>query len=315
MVDAFAFKYEDEEVLRKSSSGGAFSALSDFFLENNGIVYGAAYDFDNNKVVHVRASNLLERDKLRGSKYLQSKIGDIFSSVSEDLKEGRKVLFSGTICQVAGLKNFLNAKNISMNKLFTCDVICHGVASPLVWKHYIEYKSPQKLISLNFRNKDLGWTHSKAIAQNNENIIDISEYMKLYYSHAIMRPSCHTCKFASTIRCSEITIGDFWGIEKLDVAFDYNNGASFVMTNNEKGKILLEKIFASNAKIKFQKVNINNVKQPNFYAPTKASVIRRRFWKDYSKNSISFIIKKYTSDAFFYKKIVFLQKIIDSILR
>lgn len=312
MVDAFAFKYDDEEVLRKSSSGGAFSALSDYFLENNGILYGAAYNFDTNKVMHVRASNLLERDNLRGSKYLQSKIGDTFSAVCKDLKEGQQVLFSGTICQVAGLKNFLNVKNVSMNKLFTCDVICHGVASPLVWKQYIEYKSPQKLKALNFRNKDLGWTNSKAIAQNNESLIDLSEYMKLYYGHTIMRPSCHACKFASTIRCSEITIGDFWGIEKLNVDFDYNNGASFIMANNERGKRLLETIFASNPSILFKKVNINDVRQPNFYAPTKASVIRDRFWKDYRKKGISFIIKKYASDNF-YKKIIFLQKIIDSI--
>ena len=313
MSDAFAFKYDDKKILRRSSSGGAFSALSDYTLENNGIVYGAVYDFDNNKVEHVRASDWIKRDIMRGSKYLQSTIGDSFSLVSKDLKEGRMVLFSGTICQIAGLKHFLSVKNTPMNKLFTCDIICHGVASPLVWKQYIEYKSTQKLKWINFRNKDLGWENSKAIAQNSTNIIDLSEYMKLYYSHTIMRPSCHTCKFTSTTRCSEITIGDFWGIEKLDIKFDYNNGISFVMSNNEKGKILLKRIFETNPKIKFQKINVSDVRQPNFYAPTKASVIRKRFWKDYKKKGISFIIKKYASDIFAYKKIIFLQKIMDFI--
>lgn len=313
MGTAFAFKYDDEEVLKGSSSGGAFFALSNYILENDGIVYGAVYDFENNNVIHTRANNIRDRERMKGSKYLQSKIGDTFFEVSKDLEKGRQVLFSGTMCQVVALKKYLSAKNISIDKLLTCDIICHGVASPLIWKQYIEYKSPQKLKFINFRSKELGWMNSKAIAQNDVNKIDLSDYMKLYYSHTIMRPSCHTCGFSSTVRQSEITIGDFWGIEKLDLDFNYNNGLSFVMANNEKGKLLLENTTKFNAKIKIREVNINDVKQPNFYSPTRASVIRERLWKDYRKKGISYILKKYTSDALFCRILVFLQKVMDSI--
>lgn len=315
MCDAFAFKYDDDDVLKRSSSGGAFFALSNYILDNNGVVYGAAYDFDNNMVVHIRSIDTREKEKMSGSKYLQSKIGDTFFDVSKDLKEGRQVLFSGTICQIIGLKNFLSAKNVAMDNLYTCDIICHGVGSPLIWKQYIEYKSTQKIKSINFRSKEQGWLNSRPIAENNTNKIDLSDYMKLYYSHTIMRPSCYICKFASVIRNSEITIGDFWGAEKLNLGFDYRNGISFVMVNNKKGKMLLEKTLKSNLKIIIKTVKITDVRQPNFYSPTKASVLRNRFWKDYRKKGISFVIKKYTSDGYIYRKIIFLQKVIDFIFR
>lgn len=301
-------KYANDEVLKNSSSGGAFSALSDYILKNNGIIYGAVYDYDNNRVVHLRANNFDERNRMRGSKYLQSIVGDSFENVKEDLNADKTVLFTGTICQIAGLRQYLNLKKVNADKLFTCDIICHGVASPLIWKEFIEYKVPGRLCSINFRDKELGWNNSKAIAQREENRIDLSEYMKLFYSHSIMRPSCHTCQFTSTIRCSEITIGDFWGIENLHDCFDSVNGASFVMVNNDKGKNLLKRVLDTNVEIEYKKVQVSDVRQPNLYSPTKASVIRSYFWKDYRNNGIRYVVTKYTSNSILKKmRVIFIK--------
>lgn len=313
MKKAYALKYDNREVLLNSSSGGAFSALSDYILQNGGIVYGAIYDYENNRVVHSRATNRDERNLMRGSKYLQSKLGTTFSQIEKDLTDGKTVFFTGTICQVSGLKLYLERNRVDLRSLYTTDIICHGVASPLIWKDYIEYKSPKKLVSLNFRSKENGWESSKAIANNKDKTLDLKEYMRLFYSHTIMRPSCHSCPFTSTERCSEITIGDFWGIENLNINFDYKDGVSFIMVNNEKGNFLLENVVNSNAIIRLNSANVEDVRQPNFYAPTKVSVIRNRFWRDYRQKGLSYILKKYTSDSLIYKSIVYLQKIIASI--
>ena len=311
MKEAYALKYDDKEVLMNSSSGGAFSALSDYILDNDGIVYGAIYDYESNYVVHSRATNSVERNLMRGSKYLQSNLRETFSQIEKDLKDGRTVLFTGTICQVSGLKLYLERNRVDLNELFTADIICHGVASPLIWKEYIEYKSPKKLLSLNFRCKEDGWASSRAVANNKDAIVDLKEYMRLFYSHTIMRPSCHACPFASTERCSEITIGDFWGIENLNISFDYIDGVSFIMVNNEKGGKLFNHVTSTNGKIVVNKVNVTDVNQPNFYAPTKSSIIRNRFWSDYREKGIKYIVRKYASNSSFYKWVVLGQKVID----
>lgn len=315
MKEAYALKYDDKEVLMNSSSGGAFSALSDYILDNGGIVYGAIYDYESNCVVHSRATNPFERNLMRGSKYLQSNLGKTFSQIEKDLKEGRTVLFTGTICQVSGLKLYLERNRVDLKGLFTADIICHGVASPLIWKEYIEYKSPKKLLSVNFRCKEDGWASSKAVANNKDTVLDLKDYMRLFYSHTIMRPSCHSCPFTSTERCSEITIGDFWGIENLNISFDYKDGVSFIMGNNGKGKTLIGEVANNNSNIKLKATNVKDVRQPNFYAPTKASVIRSKLWIDYRKNGIGYIIKKYTSDSLIYKAVVYLQKIYYTIFK
>lgn len=313
MSEAYAFVYNNKEVLKNSSSGGAFSAISDYFLNHNGIVYGAIYNYEQNIVSHSRAENNEQRDRMRGSKYLQSTLNETFRSVMRDLNNKQIVLFTGTLCQVAGLKKFLQAKNVSMEKLITCDVICHGVASPLIWKDYIGYRAKNKIKKINFREKRDGWANSRALAETDNGQIDLSEYMRLFYSHTIMRPSCHNCQYSSINRCSEITIGDFWGIETLKPAFDYKDGVSFVLANNENGINVFKKIVERNDEIISVGCGIEDVNQPNFYHPTNQSVIRERFWKDYKKKHISYIVKKYASNSFVYSKIVFVQKVIDTV--
>ena len=313
MSEAYAFVYNNKEVLKNSSSGGAFSAISDYFLNHNGVVYGAIYNYEQNIVVHSRAENKEQRDVMRGSKYLQSALNETYRSVMCDLNNDQEVLFTGTLCQVAGLKRFLQEKKCSCEKLITCDIICHGVTSPLIWKDYINYKAKIKIKSVNFREKSNGWTNSRALAETDNGQIDLGEYMRLFYSHTIMRPSCHNCQYSSINRCSEITIGDFWGIETLKPAFDYKDGVSFVLANNENGINVFKKIVERNDEIISVGCGIEDVNQPNFYHPTNQSVIRERFWKDYKKKHISYIVKKYASNSFVYSKIVFVQKVIDTV--
>lgn len=131
--EAFVLINGDIQVLRESSSGGAFSLLSDSVLKINGYVFGAVYDYRENDVKHKGTNSFKNRNEMRGSKYIQSKMGDSFSIIGQLLKQKKTVLFTGTICQVVGLKEYLNAKKIDMDTLYTCDIICHGVGSPRIW--------------------------------------------------------------------------------------------------------------------------------------------------------------------------------------
>lgn len=148
MIESYAFKYENNDVLLNSSSGGAFTAISDYVLSMNGVVYGAIYCVEENLVFHVRATDKSGRNLMRGSKYLQSKIGDAYLDVFQDLKNEKLVLFSGTACQIAGLKQYLHMRNMKTNNLITVDIICHGVGSPLIWKDFIEFMQKKNYIPL-----------------------------------------------------------------------------------------------------------------------------------------------------------------------
>lgn len=313
MKECYAFKYEDDQVLENSSSGGAFSALSDYILKCKGVVYGAVYDFETNTVMHKRAETKEERNCMRGSKYIQSKMNNIYCLVADDLLHKKIVLFTGTICQIEGLKKYINLKGIDSQNLFTVDIICHGTGSPKIWKEYIESVCKNKLSSINFRYKKNGWEDTSAVATSDGITYDLSEYMKLFYGHVIMRPVCHYCPFTSTDRISEITIGDFWGIDAIDVRVDYRKGISFLMTNNEKGKFFLEEVKKANNRVFTSKVEITDVRQPNLYSPTKMSVIRTRFWSDYKKKGINYTRKKYASKNIFFNYLVLAQKVLDSL--
>ena len=154
----YAVKHKDEEIRAASRSGGIFTALSDLTLVNGGIVYGCVLTEDFT-AVHIRAENVAERNRMRGSKYIQSRLGDTFKNVQKDLDTGKSVLFSGTSCQVAGLKQFLKKE---YSNLFCVDIVCHGVSSPLVWEKYLRWQEQKnhgkKVIKVDFRNKNqFGW--------------------------------------------------------------------------------------------------------------------------------------------------------------
>ena len=210
---AYASMNKDEQVRMKSSSGGIFSILAEYIIKNNGVVYGAGFDEDFN-IKHKRILYSTDLDLLRGSKYVQSSIGDIYKQVKNDLENNNPVLFTGTPCQVEGLRSYLRKEYVN---LITMDFICHGVPSPLVWEKYLKKmkKSKQENIkNIYFRNKDIGWKlfslkiiFDKRIYSND---LNNDLFMKGFLQDVYLRPSCYNCKFKKINRISDITVADFF---------------------------------------------------------------------------------------------------------
>ena len=237
----------DEEVRLASSSGGVFSALAETILEQGGVVYGVSLEgggIPGFKRVESRA----ELSSLRGSKYIQAVIGESYKQVRRDLKAGRRVLFSGTICQIGGLKSFLRKDS---PLLFTCDVICHGVPSQTFFDKYMDYQrevyEEETVESVAFRDKSLGWlrfsqkivfAHQKEYAR----VFPEDLFFKGFLSDVCLRPGCFECVYKKRDKVSELTLGDFWGVDKLYPELFDDKGTSVVFVHNSKGASLLEEI-------------------------------------------------------------------------
>ncbi|MDO5381702.1 MAG: Coenzyme F420 hydrogenase/dehydrogenase, beta subunit C-terminal domain [Eubacteriales bacterium] len=296
----YAVKHIDNKIRFMSRSGGVFTAISDYILSLNGVIYGCVLD-DELSAIHYRAESSEERDKMRGSKYIQSSLSkrDIYKNVIKDLENDRKVLFTGTSCQVAGLLSLVSGNDYRSN-LYTVDILCHGVPSPLVWKEYInwqEKKHNKKIVSVNFRNKEkFGWrAHVESLSFENGDSIDSGVWRELFYSHLILRPSCYECIYKSIYHMADITIADYWGIENAvpeSLEFDDDKGVSLVMINNEKGKEVFDSL---NKDIVFYKTSIEESMQMPLIAPFPAPVNRDIFWQDFYCKKFDFIAKKYAS--------------------
>lgn len=297
--DIYAAKHKSDSVRFSSSSGGMFTAISDFIINHNGVIYGAGFD-KNFKLCHQSVTTIEDREKLKGSKYIQSDLKQTFKEVKNDLRSGKYVLFTGTPCQTAGLYSYLKNK-INSDKLYMCDIVCHGAPSPLMWKEYVgflENKNKDKIKSVEFRNKVLGW-HIGTLRV----VMYKTEYSKnwftdyyyyLFFGHNILRPSCHICKFTNLHRPSDITIGDFWGIEKCKPCFDDNKGVSLVLINTAKGRDLLNNISKN---LILEESNSVECLQPNLQNPSKASLNRDKLWNDYYRKGFLYVIKKYARDS------------------
>lgn len=292
--ELYAVQHKQKEVLVKSQSGGAFTAISDYFLNNGGVVYGAALNADLN-VIHVRAENFKERDKMRGSKYVQSIITkDIWNLIETDIHSKNMVLFTGTPCQCAAVKkNWGNENN-----LIVCDFICHGVPSPKVWADYLKYmqkKIGKEIKAAYFRipeQEGKGHHTEKPITENEREYTSI-DYAALFYTHLAHRESCFSCQFADIHRCSDITIGGYLEYEKkrnerksLDV--------SMCFLNNEKGKHIFDNILDN---INSERKEITFFKnQPCLYNPVYKEDIYEAFWEDYGKIDFEDLLSKYATD-------------------
>jgi NAD-dependent dihydropyrimidine dehydrogenase PreA subunit len=289
---AFGVRIKDFSELSKSQSGGAFVLLSDKILESGGVVYGAGYD-SQFKVIHQRATNKKERDAFRGSKYVQSELGNVLKQVKEDLLLGRKVMFSGTPCQTAACNSFVGTR--LRERLFLVDIICHGVPSPFIWRdniNYLERKEKSAIISANFRDKKYGWcTHKETYIFSNNKVICRRNYTKLFYDHVMLRPSCGTCRFTNLHRPSDITIADLWGWDRTDcnVGAD-NKGLSLVIVNTIKVDNLVNQVKKD---CYFQQVNLNDCMQHNLQSPTEHNPLCKQFEKDYLQYGYKYILKKY----------------------
>lgn len=239
-VEAYAAYAKELDVREKSSSGGIFTLIARTVIKEGGIVIGAAFD-SKFAVHHIGVENLEELQLLRGSKYLQSRIDKAYAQAKRSLDDGRYVLFSGTACQISGLKGYLrrNYKN-----LLTVDVLCHGVPSPKLWQMYIREQEKcygGELQQPIFRHKIYGWkTYAISLLFSNNTVYmkkyEEDIYMKMFLSNICLRPSCHDCRFKSLKHPSDITLGDCWGIENVMPEMDDDKGTSVVLIHTQRGE-------------------------------------------------------------------------------
>ncbi len=243
-VAVYAAKHCDDNIRLVSSSGGVFTFIAEKVIDEGGVVFGARFN-DQWKVIHDYVETKDRLSCLRGSKYVQSRIGDTYKQALHFLQSGRKVLFTGTSCQIAGLKLFLRKE---YDNLLTADVICHGVPSPKVWKKFLdEITSTNRLqvTDISFRNKQKGWrNYFLSVKSDEKELSDIPVYSGIY-SHLfladlMLRPSCYSCPAKSGESCSDITLGDFWGIENILPEFDDDKGCSVALLYNPKSKYFIE---------------------------------------------------------------------------
>ena len=254
---AYGAYNKDDNIRLKSSSGGIFTALAEKIINEGGVVFGAAFDDFN--VIHTSAKSIEELEKFRGSKYVQSKIGNTYREAKDLLDQGITVYFSGTPCQISGLYSFLDK---DYDNLITQDIICHGVPSPLVWKKYLEFQTVQAkemVEDAQFRNKKFGWKNFSMFLKFKNGTEYISSHGKDFYMQAFLknyclRPSCYSCSFKGLIKQSDVTLADFWGIEKTKPSMDDDKGISLVWINSKKGCNVFRN---TNDNIVFEKVDLS----------------------------------------------------------
>lgn len=278
MQTFYKFRHSDSSIEKKSSSGGAFTMLSDKVLNTNGIVYGCVLD-ENLNAVHIRADNKETRNRMRGSKYIQSELSSVYSSIAADLKKSKKVLFSGTPCQVSAVKKYLWLKNISIDNFISVEVICHGVGSSLFFHDYVadkEKKYHSKAVAVNFRSKyRVGQKQDMTIQFENGNAYhaastNLDWFYSIYLKNLILRPSCYKCKFAKMERDADISIADFWDSEEKE-------SFSLIVSNTGKGESLLEEPI--NGLI--TAIDNKMINQPHMKAPCEVPKRRDEFWEVY----------------------------------
>ena len=276
-----------------SSSGGIFITLARTILNDGGIVYGAAFD-DSFMVYHKGVERELDIWELVGSKYLQSRIGDIYTKVKENLQKDRKVLFAGTTCQVAGLKSFLGK---DYKNLLCVDFICLGIPSPKIWKDYLNtYFDGENIKAINFKDKVKGWhSFSLRISFNNGNFVKRGSETKFfagYFNGLFSRPSCSKCIFKTSERPSDITLADCWGCEKMVPELDDNKGLSSVILHSEKGKEYFNQIKKN---LFFKEISLTDIMKynENYFLPKPMGKKREEFWNDYNKIEKKELFEKY----------------------
>ena len=291
----FAAINPDEKIRRHSSSGGAFTTLSEIILRASGVIFGAAFD-KNWHVVHTSARTLEELESLRGSKYTQSQIRKTYRQVKKALRAGKKVLFSGTPCQCAGLKHFLGK---DYKNLLTVDIICHGTPPPALWEKYIdEIGSSHEITRVNFRSKRRGWQVSHleiTFADQGHYIKPVNEdfYGKIFLIGLGERPACHACKFKFPSVQSDLTLADAWGVQNFAPEFFDNRGTSLVIVHTAKGQEIFEQTNLIKRQVKFADVAWNN---PRFITPSVADERREQFFGLLNRYDYLAVMQKYCAE-------------------
>lgn len=287
----------NEEIRLNSSSGGIFTLIAQDIIKRGGVVFGASFSDDYSSVSHICVDSVPELEKLRGSKYLQSKIGDTYVQAREYLERGRLVLFSGTPCQVGGLYSYLKK---DYENLFTQDIVCHGVPSPAVWKKYKELRELQsgdRISSVSFRCKESSWRSYRLIFEfSNGAKYDIAFqkdlFMKSFLANLCLRPSCYNCSFKALKRQSDITLADFWGVWEVCPELFDDKGTSLILVHSHKGDNLINRV---NEQIIYKKVDLDSILKYNRSAVESVKIGKREaFMQEIVNNDFEKTVAKYT---------------------
>ena len=303
---AYGFINCDKKQLKDSSSGSFFAYLAEEYIMNGGYVCGCIMD-DNQNVFHIVSNKKEDIIKMQDSKYVQSDMKECYIQVIDLLRSGNSVLFTGTSCQVAGLKLLLRQFRVSDENLVSVDFFCHGVPSPMIWKDYINFYCQEKkcrIIKYRFRSKTYGWgkssrgTYHLNTVWRNRGLIkkdNITLAARLWYfilfSNLCLRPYCYNCPYASLQKPADITMADFWGIEDLHPEIDTRNGCSLIISRTAKG----EKILSHIDKDYVVDTDIKRAikRQGNAFSSSPDNKISKNFWEDYKKYGFRYIAKKY----------------------
>ena len=314
----YACKNKNDQIRMDSSSGGVFTLLCKEVINNGGVVFGAAFDEKFN-VKHSYAETIIDCEKFRGSKYVQSKIGETFKEAKQFLNDGRVVMFSGTPCQIAGLRNYLIKK---YDKLILIDIACHGVPSPLVYRKYIDrlqVENDGQVKNISFRDKSTGWnTYSFNVEFENGNTIkelgSDNIYMKGYLKDIYLRPACYECDFKKPVTSSDITLADYWGVKDKHPDFYNEKGVSLILVNSTVGKNMFNKISSN---IDFINTDFDYATKcnPCIIRPVKYNTKRESFFEQFNEGNIDEVIKKHIKISFKQKNKKKIYSIISKIKR
>lgn len=298
--EAYIAINNNKEELKISASGGMFYILVKYVIEKQGVVFGVTYN-ENLEAIHEYATTIEECKKFCGSKYVRSDLKNTYKEAKEFLDNGKLVLYTGTACQLNGLKMFLGKE---YDNLILCDILCHANPSPKVfglYKENLENVYGKKIKDIKFRAKETGWRNSRPLIKlkNGDKIEEIS-YYKAFVKELINRPSCTSCVFASKYRVTDFTIADFWGIERVDSSIEEKDGVSLLIINSKKGKKIFEKI---KDYMFYKKVDYDTATSYNHFHNVKPNKNRAKFFaglqegKITNKNIIHYL-KKYAKDSY-----------------
>lgn len=293
----YACYLKNTSELEKSSSGGVFTALSNAVFRMGGSVIACNYNWNARELQFDLAQTEDKRNEMRGSKYIQALPNRLYSLLGEELAKdgGQPILVVGTPCQIAGAKVwYRNKKGKSTRPVVFCDLLCHGVSSPTLWKEYadeIQQKLDSRIVQLTFKGKEQGWLRptAKAWLEDGREIL-VEDYAMLYRSRNFMRESCYCCKFAKEERDTDLTIGDYWNIQTVHPAFANMRGTSNLLVHTELGQWLFHQAMGQ---LMVQESRLEDCIQPALQHPCEKSKSYRDIHKDYDRYGIQYIIEKY----------------------
>ena len=290
----YAARLKDLEALSRSSSGGAFTALSDCVLKNGGAVVCSVYNYAGHEMCFQLITDQTQRDQARGSKYIQSDLCGIYQPALRWTEENpdKELLFVGTGCQAAAFRKFLEQKGIT-DRTYIVDLVCQGVSSPRIWRQFmelIERKTGAPVESVTFKDKRWGWKSPFAWVRSGAKKVHIDNYVQMINTKNPFRPSCYTCPYAAMERRSDLTIGDFWGIDARLPEFYSPLGNSLILVQSARGAALLRR---AQPELELRSSTREACVQPNLLEPVAKPAAREQFWDEFKRLGVAHIVQKY----------------------